>query len=238
MIAQQLFENVYYYKNVLEDPKKLISILEETESKEYAKLFSKWVPWGSCSGPMYEYGNQKKITYLNKHEISQRSSGLEMEKTFYVVDQIMGSMEKVCKDYAEKIGELAKPLLMQNVEIKKYEAGTFMGAHYDQQEGDQRLKYSLVMYLNDDYEGGELSFNVKPGIITGTENAAREDFLDPNNNDKIMFHIKPEAGSVIIFPSTSPYNHTAHLVKSGFKYMVPGFWMNTGKYVKGTFYPN
>lgn len=238
MISEKLFDNVYYYKNVLEDPKKLIEILEKTEDDNYLKLFSKWIPWGSCSGPMYEYGSQKKITYLNKHEIEQRSSGVELENTLYAINQIMGGMEKVCKDYALKVGEESKIMLMQNVEVKKYEPGTFMGAHYDQQEGDQRLKYSLVMYLNDDYEGGELSFNIKPGIITGTDNAAREDFTDKNNNDKIMFHIKPEAGSVIIFPSTSPYSHTAHLVKSGVKYMIPGFWMNTGKYVKGTFYPN
>lgn len=238
MIAEQLFDNVYYYKNVIEDPKKIVDILEKTEDESYSKLFSGWVPWGSCSGPMYEYGAQKKITYLNKHEVLQRSSGEVADNTLLVIDQIFGGMERVCKDYAEKLNDSSKLLLMQNVEIKKYEAGTFMGAHYDQQEGDQRLKYSLVMYLNDDYEGGELSFNIKEGIITGTDNAAREDFLDPNNNDKIMFHIKPEAGSVIIFPSTSPYSHTAHLVKSGYKYMVPGFWMNTGKYVKGTFYPD
>jgi len=238
MIAEQLFDKVYYYKNVIDDPKNVISLLEKTESDEYSKVFSKWNYWGSCSGKMYEYGSQKKITYLNKHEISERVSGEELDNTLYLVDQIFGGMERVCKDYASKLNDESRLLLMQNVEIKKYETGTFMGAHYDQQEGDQRLKYSLVMYLNDDYEGGELSFNVKDGIITGTENAAREDFTDPNNNDKIMFHIKPEAGSVIIFPSTSPYNHTAHLVKSGFKYMVPGFWMNTGKYVKGTFYPD
>ena len=42
--------------------------------------------------------------------------------------------------------------------VKKYMSGTFMGAHFDQQEGDERLKVSFVMYLNDDYDGGEISF--------------------------------------------------------------------------------
>lgn len=238
MISEKLFDNVYYYKNVLEDPKRLIDILEKTENDDYSKLFSKWISWEACSGEMYLYGTQKKITYLNKHEIAQRCSGEILENTNYAVEQIMGGMEKVCKDYAEKLEDKSRLLLMQNVEIKKYEAGTFMGSHYDQQEGDNRLKYSLVMYLNDDYEGGELSFNIKEGVITGTDDAARENFTDPSNIDRIMFSIKPEAGSVIIFPSVSPYSHTAHLVKSGYKYMVPGFWMNTGKYVKGVFYPD
>jgi hypothetical protein len=53
-----------------------------------------------------------------------------------------------------------------------------------------------------------------------------------------MFHVKPKAGSVIIFPSTDPYSHTAHLIKGGSKYMVPSFWLNTGKFVDGVFIPN
>ena len=46
------------------------------------------------------------------------------------------------------------------------------------------------------------------------------------NTDKITFGIKPEAGSVIIFPSSAPYHHTAHLIKSGYKYMVPNHWLH------------
>lgn len=238
MISEQLFDKVYYYKNVVEDPKALIDLLESTESDEYKSLFSKWNDWQSCSGEMYVYGSEKIVTSLNEAELRRKYSGQELENTLKVIDQIMGGMKRVCEDYSLKIGESSKIMLMQHLAVKKYKAGTYMGAHYDQQEGDQRLKYSLVMYLNDDYEGGELSFNIKPGITTGTEDAPRPDFDEAVNKEKMMFHIKPEPGSVIIFPSTSPYSHTAHLVKSGFKYMVPGFWMNTGKYVKGQFFPD
>jgi hypothetical protein len=41
------------------------------------------------------------------------------------------------------------------------------------------------------------------------------DLKDPN----IDFWLKPEAGSVVIFPSQEPYYHQAHEVKSGLKYM-------------------
>lgn len=238
MIAEKLFDNVYYYKNVIEDPKELVNLIEKTESDDYKMLFSPWDKWEACSGEMYLYGSEKTVIHLSDNNIKERSSGEQYEVTKKIIDQIMGGFKKVCLDYAEKLGDSEKPMLMQHLQIKKYESGTYMGAHYDQQEGDQRLRYSLVMYLNDDYEGGELSFNIKDGVITGTDNAAAEDFLSPLNKDRIMFHIKPEAGSCIIFPSVSPYSHTAHLVKSGYKYMVPGFWMNKGKYVEGTFYPN
>jgi hypothetical protein len=102
-----------------------------------------------------------------------------------------------------------------------------MGTHYDQQEGDSRLKYSLVLYLNDDYDGGEISFNIKEGVLTSTDDAAKAEFpVDSEHNKKVIdFYIKPKAGSCIIFPSSPPYSHTAHIVKTNWKYMVPGFWM-------------
>jgi hypothetical protein len=46
------------------------------------------------------------------------------------------------------------------------------------------------------------------------------------NNNEIDFGVKPSAGSVIIFPSSAPYYHIAHIVKSGVKYMVPSHWIH------------
>jgi predicted 2-oxoglutarate/Fe(II)-dependent dioxygenase YbiX len=59
---------------------------------------------------------------------------------------------------------------------------------------------SAVLYLNDDYEGGELNF--KDQNIT----------------------IKPEAGSIVIFPSVAPFYHESKEIISGNKYMCPAFW--------------
>jgi predicted 2-oxoglutarate/Fe(II)-dependent dioxygenase YbiX len=60
---------------------------------------------------------------------------------------------------------------------------------------------SAVIYLNDDYEGGELRF-------------PEQDVM-----------IKPEAGSVIVFPSVEPFYHQSMPLKTGTKYMVPAFWI-------------
>ena len=83
-----------------------------------------------------------------------------------------------------------------------YNTGLEMGLHHDTSDGDPLLKFSLVTYLNDDYEGGEIEF--------------------PNLNIKI----KPSAGSTIIFPSTYPYEHTSRKIEKGFKYMTTSFWLN------------
>jgi predicted 2-oxoglutarate/Fe(II)-dependent dioxygenase YbiX len=55
---------------------------------------------------------------------------------------------------------------------------------------------SLVAYINDDYEGGELSFRLQ------------------------NLKIKPEAGDLFIFPSTFMYPHKAEVVTSGIKYSI------------------
>jgi PKHD-type hydroxylase len=72
------------------------------------------------------------------------------------------------------------------------------------QNGIQR-KLSCVILLNDpsEFEGGILQFK-------GME--------DQNVLDK--------QGSIIVFPTSPPYHHTAHLVKSGEKIMVPQHWIH------------
>jgi predicted 2-oxoglutarate/Fe(II)-dependent dioxygenase YbiX len=53
-----------------------------------------------------------------------------------------------------------------------------------------------VLYLNDDYLGGEIEF--------------------PHYDVKI----KPEAGTLVLFPSNYAYRHIAHEVTSGIKYAL------------------
>lgn len=237
MIAEELYDKVYYYRNVIKDPKKLIDLIEKTQEDQFSPFITKWEEWSACSGQMYIYGEHKRIKCLNMDEIIKNCPNDILDESKYLFNEIFDGMKNVCEDYATKVNDDSKIILMTDTAIKKYMTGTFMGSHFDQQEGDRRLRYSLVMYLNDDYEGGELSFNVKDGVLTSTEDAANEDFNNPMNENKIMFHVKPEAGSVIIFPSTNPYSHTAHLIKNGSKYMVPSFWLNKGKFVDGVFIP-
>ena len=238
MKSEELFDKVYYYTDVLSDPKKLVDLIESTESDKYSSFITPWEEWGACSGQMYIYGSHKRIKCLSSEDIEKNISEDVIDDCSYIFNEIFDGMKNVCEDYASKIGDDAEIILMTDTAIKKYMPGTFMGSHFDQQEGDRRLRYSMVMYLNDDYEGGEISFNVKDGVLTSTDDAASEDFNSPLNHDRIMFHVKPKAGSVIIFPSTDPYSHTAHLIKGGSKYMVPSFWLNNGKFVDGVFIPN
>lgn len=222
MNKEILEKNIYYYKNVIPDPKKFIEIIESTENEDYGNALTKWKEWTTCSGEMYTYGSQKTILVSEKEKNEPQDNSV----VSYIYNTITDLFYNICKDYATSIGDNDEPVIVPGFDIKKYSSGTFMGAHFDQQEGDTRLRYSLVFYLNDDYEGGELSFMIQSPDAPIINGKPEEDYAISGNSDKITLGIKPEAGSVIIFPSSPPYHHTAHLVKSGFKYMIPMHWYN------------
>lgn len=87
-----------------------------------------------------------------------------------------------------------------------YRTGESLKAHHDgvynlpTNSGYPRRDVSSVLYLNDDYEGGELNFV----------------------NHKLK--IKPKAGMLVLFPSTERFTHFTSKVISGMKFIVPSLW--------------
>lgn len=83
----------------------------------------------------------------------------------------------------------------EDYQMLRYESGQQYKAHYD---GGTQIGRSIsaVVYLNNDYEGGEIEF-VNFGI-----------------------KIKPEPGMLILFPSNYAYSHIAHPVTEGTKYAL------------------
>jgi hypothetical protein len=79
--------------------------------------------------------------------------------------------------------------------LLRYSGGENYKFHYDGNT-DSKRSISVLIYLNDDYEGGEIEF--------------------PNFTIKI----KPKAGTLILFPSNYAYGHIAHPVTSGTKYVI------------------
>lgn len=77
----------------------------------------------------------------------------------------------------------------------KYNPGKYFKVHSD--HGPYyTCTISAVIYLNDNFEGGELEF-VRQGVV-----------------------IKPQAGDIVLFPSNFVYEHASLEVKSGTKYSV------------------
>lgn len=232
MNKEILDPKVYYYTDAIEDFdnfNKVLKELDTLEQHEYSDV-NVWKLWTSSNDKDFIYGETKTfdIGAINnlKDEVGEKSK--------YIYDSVMQTMYNVCKDYAESLGDFDEPRLFPTFNIKKYNTGMGMGAHFDQLDGDQTLRYSLVMYLNDDCDGGEISFQLKDydGGWTSSEGWVRGapavdlDYDVAVAEKAIDFGVKPKANSVIIFPAYAPYFHTAHVVKSGYKYMVPGHWIH------------
>jgi len=232
MNKEILDPKVYYYTDAIDN----FDIFQQT-MKELDDLggvdgsdINVWNKWTSSNDKNFIYGETKTFD-INAIEKLNNEIG---EKSKYIYNAIMTTFYNVCKDYATSLGDFDEPRLFPTFNIKKYYTGMAMGAHFDQLDGDQTLRYSLVMYLNDDCEGGEISFqlkeydggwNSKDGWTHGAP-PVNLDYDEAVKNKAIDFGVKPKANSVIIFPASAPYFHTAHTVKSGIKYMVPGHWIH------------
>jgi hypothetical protein len=232
MNREMLDPKVYYYTDAIEDFDNFQKVLKELDSLEQntESDVNVWKTWTSSNDKDFIYGETKTFDI----NAIKNFDGEVGEKSKYIYDSVMTALYNVSKDYASSLGDFDEPRLFPTFNIKKYNTGMGMGAHFDQLDGDQTLRYSLVMYLNDDCEGGEISFQLKDydGGWTSSEGWVRGapavdlDYDIAVADKAIDFGVKPKANSVIIFPAYAPYFHTAHVVKSGVKYMVPGHWIH------------
>jgi hypothetical protein len=94
--------------------------------------------------------------------------------------------------------------------VTVYKIGESLAPHYDSQtarypleektpNGHRSRDISSVLYINDDYIGGEINF--KWGV-----------------------KMKPRKGSLILFPTSEKYVHYTDAIVSGTKCVVPQFW--------------
>ena len=117
------------------------------------------------------------------------------KKLHEVYSEIYDALSKCVVDYCQYWG----------IEVKYYEVFNFVKYEGEGKEfkihADHGPVYSAtvsaVIYLNDDYEGGEIYF--------------------PRFDNKV---IKPEYGDIAIFPSNYIYEHASLPIKTGTKYCV------------------
>lgn len=187
-------DNIFYYEGAIKDPSRLVDLIESSDdSISDSDAIFKWTNWTTSGGESaYVYGRQKHTDASKLNTSSQ-----DIKTIFHT---IFDALVRHGRDYCLSLG--IDPIDPSPLVISKYNQGTEMGPHIDWY-GDNMSDpvMSSVLYLNDNYEGGELYF------------------------PKFDIKIKPKAGSIIIFPSVDPYFHESLLIESGVKYMSPSFWI-------------
>lgn len=198
-----LEKHVYYYENVIKNPKELLEKIEATDHLLGEDTgISKWADWTAYQST-YSFGKQKMIReHLFNKAHPAYNECREIEK------EITDSIIAVSKDYESMHPGLDIGMLCP-LSISKYFVGSMMGKHTDTHDDDEGKTVSVVLYLNDDYTGGEIEL--------------------PDHD----IVVKPTPGSIVVFPSRKPYFHQSNTIISGEKYIVPGFWENRVKFQTG-----
>jgi len=139
--------------------------------------------------------NGRKSTHRTNKDMSITNFGRVNSDIRAVNNQFFDLCHSAVLSYTKHFNITQKIFYKETLNMLKYQTGEEYKAHYDGATGSRR-SISPIVYLNDDYTGGELEF-VNFGIT-----------------------IKPEKGLLVIFPSNFPYTHIAHPVKTGTKYAL------------------
>jgi hypothetical protein len=191
IVAKNLDYGIHLYKNAIskEDCKKIIDDLENEIS-----LGIRGIQWSGA-----QVNDKENVDYVrNCVDLKYKKEDLgnyipENEVLKKCHDIVEVGLDKCLRHY-ESLWHL-KMQYKEAFNFVKYLPGKYFKIH-----GDHGPFYtctvSAVVYLNDDYEGGEIEF-IRQGLV-----------------------VKPEVGDIVMFPSNFVYEHASLEVRSGIKYSV------------------
>lgn len=203
MKIEKLESKIFYYKNIIKDPDFIISEIEETDTFcDNSTSILKWNDWYASDNKDIKYGWSKDGCFSKRKCISENDYRL-----YRIANEINGAIKFSITNYCY-LNQIEDLWLPDFFSIRKYSTGADMGPHTDSEDPttSNHPYVSGVLYLNDSYNGGEI------------------DFVNQSIN------IKPEKGSLLIFPSYPPYTHHPKKITDGNKYIVPLFWFKKGQF--------
>ena len=198
-----LHEKIDVYHNVIQDSSvfmdNVLSIKEDL-----------WKPWGgfghyttlitrSYSGEPHEFNTDTKESDLNKVYVSTQFGKIfkditsdYIKRNKFELPNWHSSDPQLCKYFPKAV---------------KY-TGLILPFHTDYQQERESMpgiKHGITanLYINDNYEGGEILYQVEP-------------------NEEIISY-KPKAGDILVFPSTEPYFHGVRVITKGEKFFIRNF---------------
>lgn len=214
----ELYPEVIVYKNVFPDPNLLSEILIDSEYKERKDddIFEDWEAW-------YTFGTQMSFPWKpnlsyeelisEEHDFTNKPIKDGEDPQEWVARSISNAFYKTTLDYI-KTNKIELPNWEKmGLTICRYNAmpksDYAMAYHTDyspfkEEEPGYKFALTCTIYLNDDYEGGEVTFL--------------------NMDSKQVIEYKPYAGDVIMFRSGEPFYHGVNRIAEKSKYFIRLFW--------------
>lgn len=194
-----LYPGLFYFKEAIKDPKRIIDIIEKYEGDS----MSSWDEWSNKNPTSDEQSKSHMEPYGYGRSLYGAIALKEGGDVEYLTRSISDALNECSNIYAEQMS--IEPSNERNIQkefiIGKYLPGKARGPHIDCTYDD--LEHSFVVYYNSSYTGGELVFT------------------------EIGITIKPEAGSIVLFKSMEKQflHHTTPTTEdSSCKYISPHFW--------------
>jgi hypothetical protein len=185
---------VHIYKNAIPNGADIINRLESVLDNSSDELFR----WTDSTNPLgKDLSNYRRCFDFKIHSDYWEfltPEFQEIKKCYEEIDQ--GFIDTI--EHYKTTYNLKLPF-KQGLSIIKYGEGHHFVSHVDA-GSNYSSAVSAVAYLNDNYEGGELGFPL----------------LD--------LEFKPDAGDIVMFPSSFMHAHKVNVVKSGLRYAVGTWW--------------
>lgn len=181
----EVYPNIFIIENFLteEEHSRIMSFIVEAEEESWVNT------------------TVKEIQEKYKDDSEKMQEALEGRNQFWDDKIFKISDEEFWKSLTEKVNKFFKYEYEINpmYAIQRQQPNTFLKIHFDQGNNPD-LEKAVIIYLNDNYNGGELFF--------------------PDHN----FEIKPPAKSIVVFPGTEDYMHGVREVLDGpTRYVMPSF---------------
>lgn len=191
--VEKIIENILLVKNFLsqDELKSIEDIINITPELQWRKYYAD----GLKDFCMRKFGRDdvENLIAEGKYEITQGWEDKNLNIDEYEI-------ARVIHNRANELVEKSDPnLRLSNFFIQRMQSGVQLKPHADQHT-DPSLQYAIVIYLNDNYNGGHIVFP-KKGI-----------------------KMRPKAGSMLVFPGTEEFEHGVEFVEDGpIRYVFPGF---------------
>lgn len=217
----ELAPRVIYYKGAIENSDEIVEFLEsKNEDPLINEILPPWDVWwdgrqedsGHSWVPDVTRGYLKNLNW-DKHinfttEYERQFPHVQLSADKYtaahkaikpIMDSIDIPLTSAVRDYCDRYDVIYPQSISKNYHFRKYDIGGYVGPHQDQSGPELNMDHSILIYLNDDYNGNDFTF------------------VD------LDITFKPEKGSILIFNSDQ-FHYTTELEDGPAKYYIPFFW--------------